>query len=124
MTPEKLTDSYGHEFTILGKHALQCTEGGANKFWQCAIAKHENPDTAVHKAKPWVVILLWGKQGTIGQRQDKRFTSEHKALAYMAGRLRDKERKKYVHTDAHTLKQRPDSRIGLTEHIETEWDLF
>ncbi len=125
---ETLTDSSGRNFSIIEKKALKCVDAktNTNKFWQCALAKHENPKTAEEKAKPWTVIISWGRVGTVGQKIEKTFTREHGGKAFMEQRYRDKERKGYIHSDEPELKTKTkaEPKAGLTKFVDTEWDLF
>ena len=123
---ETTTDSNGRTFSIIEKKALKFTDTKSNKFWQCALAKHENPKTAEEKAKQWVVILSWGKVGTVGQKQENAYTREHSAKAYMEQRFRDKTRKGYIETNEPELKsnKKAEPKAGLTKFVDTEWDLF
>lgn len=123
---EKIVDSDGREFSVFERKTLKCVDDktNTNKFWQCALALHINPKK-LEQNKPWVVWLFWGRVGTVGQKQEKTFTTEHKAKTYMEQRFRDKISKGYEETSEPALKVRTDeSKVGLSKFVDTEWDLF
>lgn len=125
---QTIIDRSGRQLAIVSKTELVCVENGSNKFWTGTVALHENPATTAEKAKPWIVILSWGRNGTVGQKQENRFTREHGAVSYVLGRERDKTRKGYSKANSspqpNTFSDRELEKVEALPAVDTDWDLF
>lgn len=126
---QTIIDMSGRQLAIASQIELTCTVKGHNKFWSATVAFHENPSSGTEKNKPWIVILTWGRIGTVGQKLENRFVREHAAQSYLWGRKRDKIVKGYVETKtsfgAGTLRKDAEIKVETPAlNFSTEWDLF
>lgn len=112
-----------HRVDVFEEHKLQCTEAGANKFWTAVYGQDLDPSTALDTKNSYIVLLKWGKIGTAGQDQIKRFRTIPLAEAYLRGRLKDKMNKNYVvMTGGGTVGVI--TQAAAVPYVETEWDLL
>jgi len=128
---QKINDINGREFSIFESHSLTCTKNGHNKFWRGKLGKQDNAKTPEDIKKPWVVLLEWGRIGTVGSKEEKRFLREHAALTYIHGRLKDKLKKGYEYEPGSPVISGKVSRIPTVvenvkavKYVDTEWDLL
>lgn len=125
MTAATMTMVDGREFSILNKKMLICTTPpNTNKFWSCTVVRLENPRTGLESVRPWIVIVSWGRVGTVGQIQEKAFDKEHSAMVYMGQRFRDKLNKGYIEATEPELAKVKSVSTAEIEYVETEWDVL
>jgi predicted DNA-binding WGR domain protein len=115
-----------NEYRVLEESAYEQVDASTNtdKFWHASLEQHLNPSSTDAK-KPWVVFLHWGKNGTAGQRKDKRYTSESAARAYYTAGVRDKEGKGYSKKSSQTHVAPPPKAAPTKaiKFVSTDWDL-
>lgn len=125
-----ITDVKGVEHTVdvIRTENLVCKTENHNKFWRGILGKQ----TAVTRniTKPFVVVLRWGRVGTVGNGPAfKKFTNLPAAESYLLGRLRDKHNKGYVASTDPIPHKAPNSiapvvPVSSYKTNAYEWDLF
>jgi predicted DNA-binding WGR domain protein len=125
-----ITDIKGVEHTVdvMRTENLICTTEKHNKFWRGILGKH----TAVTRnvTKPYVVVLRWGRVGTVGNGPAfKKFTNLPAAESYLLGRLKDKYNKGYVVSNQSIPHKAPNTiapvvPVSSYKTNVYEWDLF
>jgi predicted DNA-binding WGR domain protein len=109
------------EVAIDETESMTCTENGHNKFW-IGTKGHETSTNAP------VVILQWGKIGSAGHTELKRFKNIFRRDNYFEDRVWDKRAKNYVVNYDHRPTPKPvaspKETLGAITTSAFAWDLF
>lgn len=117
-----------HPIDVIRIENLVCKENGSNKFWNGLLGRMA-PDVT-RKAQPYVVVLRWGRIGTVGSGPEiKKFNNESSAISYFEGRLKDKWNKGYMSSNEAIPNKVPNTPEAPKTAVyfnsgSYEWDLF